>query len=260
MTDRRRRQKERRAARREAERKAEGRRELLRRLGFALGMGALVVAAFAIVGIFGEDTESLPGSYEGYREQETACGAEPPPEEQVLSFPDYETQEDITAEAEVTATVVTSCGQIVIELTPADYPTTVQSFVFLARQGFYDGTVFHRIVENFVIQGGDPDAVGTGGPGYQIPDEYPPGDFVFEPGVVAMANSGRNTTGSQFFIVIGDDAGVLNPLFNILGRVTEGQETLDRIAAVPTATRPGSREESLPLETVYVETIEIEVG
>lgn len=260
MTDRRRRQKENRAARQKAEKKAETRQEVLRRLGFALGMGALVVVAFLVVGFFGQDAETLPGSYEGYRQQETACGAEQPPKETVMSFPDYEPQEDITAESDVTATIATSCGEIVVELDPAMSPETVESFVFLARQGFYDGTVFHRILEGFVAQGGDPNAVGTGGPGYRIPDEYPANDFVFERGVVAMANSGRGTTGSQFFIVLGEDAEALNPSFNVLGRVVSGDEVLDRIAAVPTATRRDSRENSLPLETVYVESIEIEVG
>ncbi len=260
MTDRRRQRKEQRAQRREAERKAESRRELLRRFGFALGMGALVVVVFTVVNLLGQRTESLPGNYQGYREQETACGADAPPEERMMTFSGYEPQSDVTPDARVTATIATSCGDIVVELGPAGFPETVQSFVFLARQGFYDGTVFHRIVEDFVIQGGDPQAVGTGGPGYRIPDEWPADDFVFEPGVVAMANSGRNTTGSQFFIVIGENARVLNPQFNILGRVVSGRETLEAIAAVPTATRTGAREKSLPLQTVYIESIEIEVG
>lgn len=260
MTDRRRRQKEMRAARRESERKAESRRELFRRLGFALGMGALVVLTFVLLSVFEGDADSLPGTYEGYRQQETACGAEQPPQETVMSFEGYEPQEDMTSDAVVTATLVTSCGEIVMELDPARSPETVQNFVFLARQDFYDGTVFHRVVENFIVQGGDPDAVGTGGPGYRIPDEYPTPEFEFERGVVAMWNTGRNTTGSQFFIVLGEQARVLNPLFNILGRVVEGDEVLDRITDVPTAIRPDSREQSLPLETVYIEDVEIEVG
>lgn len=260
MTDRRRRQKEMRAARREAERKAESRRELFRRLGFALGMGALVVLTFVVLSVFEGDGESLPGSYEGYREQETACGAEQPPEESVMTFEGYEPQDDITADADVRATIVTSCGEIVLRLDPSRSPETVDNFVFLARQDFYDGTVFHRVVEDFLIQGGDPDAVGTGGPGYRIPDEYPAPEFEFEQGVAAMWNTGRNTTGSQFFIVLGEQGRVLNPLFNILGQVVEGDDVLDRITDVPTATRPDSREESLPLETVYIEDVEIEVG
>ena len=177
-----------------------------------------------------------------------------------MSFSNFEPQADVTADATVTATVATSCGEFVIELDPGSSPNTVQSFVFLARQGFYDGTVFHRIVADFVVQGGDPEAVGTGGPGYSIPDEFPADGFVYEPGVVAMANAGRGTTGSQFFVVVGGDASVLLPQYNVLGRVIEGDETLDAIAAVPTATRPGSREKSLPRESVYIEGIEITVG
>jgi cyclophilin family peptidyl-prolyl cis-trans isomerase len=260
MTDRRRRQKERRATRREEQRKADNRRELFRRLGFALGMGGLVVVTFVVVSLFGADSETLPGSYEGYRNQETACGAEQPPQEAVMGFEGYQRQEDITPDADVTATLVTSCGDIVMGLDPSLSPETVHSFVFLARQDFYDGTVFHRVLDDFVAQAGDPEAVGTGGPGYRIPDEYPPDDFGFERGVVAMANAGRNTTGSQFFIVLGEDARVLNPLFNVLGEVVEGDDVLDRIAEVPTATRPDSRERSLPLETVYIEDVLIEVG
>jgi cyclophilin family peptidyl-prolyl cis-trans isomerase len=202
----------------------------------------------------------LPGSYEGYRSQTTACGAEAPPEEEVMSFDDFEDQPDVTADALITATITTSCGVFVVELDPAAAPETVESFVFLARQGFYDGTVIHRIVENFVFQGGDPDAVGTGGPGYRIADEFPAEDFAYERGVVAMANAGRGTTGSQFFVVVGDDATVLTPAYNVLGRVTSGDDTLDLIAAVPTATRQGAREQSLPLETVYIESVDIAVS
>jgi cyclophilin family peptidyl-prolyl cis-trans isomerase len=260
MTDRRRRQKDNRAARRQAEKKAETRKEVFRRIGFALVMGTVLVLLFVVVGLFGNDAGSLPGTYQGYREQATACGAEAPPEEGVMSFGTFEPQADITSEAQVTATVVTSCGEFVMELDPASSPTTVESFVFLARQGFYAGTVLHRIVENFVFQGGDPDAVGTGGPGYSIRDEFPEDGFVYERGVVAMANAGRGTTGSQFFVVVGDDAAVLRPQFNVLGRVISGDATLDAIAAVPTATRPGSAETSLPLETVYIESVEITVG
>lgn len=260
MTDRRRRQKDNRAARRQAEQKAETRREVFRRIGFALLMGTALVVVFVVVGLFGGDPETLPGSYEGYRSQTTACGAEAPPAEQVMSFETFEDQPDVTADAAITATITTSCGVFVVELEPASAPQTVESFVFLARQGYFDGTVIHRIVEDFRFQGGDPDAVGTGGPGYSIADEFPADDFVYERGVVAMANAGRGTTGSQFFVVVGDDASVLTPQYNVLGRVTAGDETLDLIAAVPTATRPGSREVSLPLETVFVESVEIAIG
>lgn len=260
MTDRRRRQKEQRAVRREEQRKSERRQELFRRLGFALGMGALVAVAFIIVSLFGEDADGLPGTYEGYRQQETACGAERPPPEQVQTFSEYEPQDDMTADTPATATLVTSCGDIVIDLATGTSPETVDAFVFLVRQDFYDGMVFYRILESFRADAGDPEAVGTGRPGFQVPDEYPPDDFEFERGVVAMDNRGRSTTGSRFFIVLGDDAEILNPSFNILGRVVEGEDTLQRMEEIPTATRPGSREQSLPLETVYIEDVQIETG
>lgn len=261
MTDRRRRQKENRTARKEAEKKAETRKEVLRRIGFALLMGTALVLAFVALGVFGGgDGSALPGTYEAYRQQPTACGAEAPPSEEILTFETFEEQSDITADTTVTATVRTSCGAFVIDLDPASSPQTVHSFVFLARQGFYDGTVFHRIYADFVFQGGDPSANGTGGPGYRVPDEFPAPGFVFEPGVVAMANSGRGTTGSQFFVVIGEQASALTNSFNVLGRVTSGEEALELIGAVPTATRPNSVERSLPLETVYIEGIDIDVG
>lgn len=260
MTDRRRRQKEQRTARREAERKAESRREVFRRVRFAFVLGVGVVLLFVAGSLFGGDDGALPGTYEGYRQQPTACGAEAPEPERVMRFDTFERQADIAADSTVTVTMATSCGEIVMELDPAGAPDSVHSFVFLAREGFYDGTVFHRIVADFVVQGGDPEAIGSGGPGYRVPDEFPADDFVYEPGVVAMANAGRGTTGSQFFIVVGEAAAVLTNQFNVLGRVVAGEDTLASIEAVPTATRPAAREQSLPLETVYVESIEIEVG
>lgn len=261
MSDRRQRQKEQRAAKREAERKQEQRKELGRRLLTAFAFGLVVVAIFAVGGIFGGDDSDTPTSYEDYRDQLTACGAEAPPPEQIMSFDAPEQQSDITADSDVTATIETSCGEIVIELDPANYPETVNSFVFLAREGFYDGQVFHRVVEDFVIQGGDPEADGTGGPGYIIADEFPDDDeFVYEEGTVAMANRGSRSTGSQFWIVIGEDARHLTPMFNVLGEVTSGQDTLDRISEVETGVAPGSVEESLPRETIYIESITIDVS
>jgi cyclophilin family peptidyl-prolyl cis-trans isomerase len=258
MTDRRRRQKEQRAAKRETERKQSARRELWRRLGIAVGFGGLIVAILVVGSIFGPDEGSVPSSYEGYRGQETACGGTPPEPEVVMEFDSPEEQDDLGDGA--TAMVTTSCGDITIELDPEGFPETVNSFVFLARAGFYDGQVFHRIVPDFVAQGGDPQADGTGGPGYDISDEFPDDDFEYETGVVAMANRGRGTTGSQFFIVLGDAARVLTNQFNIVGRVTDGFDTLEAIAGVELTNRPNTNETSLPLETVYIEEITIETG
>lgn len=259
MTDRRRRQKEQRAAKQQAEKKQEARKELGRRLGTALIFGLIVVAIFTVGTIFGEDEEQLPGGYEGFRNQPTACGAEQPDPEPVLSFDAPVAQDDVTAEATVTVTMATSCGEIVLELDPAQAPQTANSFVFLAREGFFDGQVFYRIVEDFRIFAGDPEANGSGGPGYRIADEFPPDDFVYEPGMVLMDNVGRGTTGSQFFILTGESASALNPQFNLLGEVVSGEETIDLISAVETAVRPGSRERSLPLETVYIEGVTVDV-
>ena len=255
MTDRRQRQKEQRAARLEEEKKAATRKEFRRRIVIALGIGLGLAGVLLLTSVLGNRPVALPASYQAFREQPTACGAEAPPEIQIKSFPAPEDQ-GLGSEP-VILTIHTSCGPIELELDPA-YPETVNSFVFLARAGFYDRTVFHRIAADFVIQGGDPEASGTGGPGYVIPDEFPPDGFIYEEGVVAMANAGGRTTGSQFFIVVGDDARVLNNTFNVLGRVVSGQENLDAIESVPTSVAPGTNERSRPIQTVYIETIEIE--
>lgn len=220
----------------------------------------VVVGIFVLGGIFTSDSGDVPGTYEDYRTQETACGASQPPPEQVMTFDAPETQTDITPTAEVTATVQTSCGEIVIDLNTDGAPETVNSFAFLAREGFYDGQVLHRIVEDFVFQGGDPSADGTGGPGYVIDDEPPESGFEYTEGVVAMANRGARSTGSQFFVVTGPDGRFLTNQFNVLGTVDSGQETIDRIMAVETATASGSREQSRPRESIYIKSITIDVA
>lgn len=260
MSDRRQRQKEQRAAKREAQRKQESRRELGRRLLTALVFGVIVVGIFAVGGFFGGDDSDVPGTYEDYRSQKTACGAEPPPPEQIMSFDEPERQSDISGSVEARAVVATSCGEIVIDLNTDGAPETVNSFVFLSREGFYDGQVIHRIAVDFAFQTGDPSADGTGGPGYLVPDEFPDDDFVYEEGIVAMHSRGSRSTGSQFMVITGDDGRFLTNQFNVLGTVVSGQDTIDRIMAVPTATAPGTVEQSRPLESVYIESIDIEVA
>lgn len=261
MTERRQRQKEQRAAKKEAERKREARRELGRRLITAVVFGVIVVVVFALSGLFsGGDDKALPGTYESYREQTTACEADQPPPEKILSFEAPETVTELATATSATATLATSCGEITIDLNLESAPETVNSFVFLSNKGFYDGQVIHRISADFLFQGGDPDANGTGGPGYVIADEHPPEGFVYEPGVVAMANRGARSTGSQFFVVTGDSGKFLTNQFNVLGQVVSGQDAIDEIMKVPTATAPGSVEESLPLESVYIESITIDIS
>ena len=130
-----------------------------------------------------------------------------------------------------TATLETNHGEIVIELDPARSPQTVNNFVFLARDGYYDGVIFHRVIENFMIQGGDPTGTGTGGPGYKFRDEIE-GAGSYGRGTVAMANAGPNTNGSQFFICHTDTG--LPHSYTIFGKVSSGMDAVDSIATTST--------------------------
>ena len=136
-------------------------------------------------------------------------------------------EQAIDASKRYEATIATDRGDIVIALDPARAPKTVNNFVFLARDGFYDGLKFHRVVDDFVIQGGDPEGTGRGGPGYRFEDEPVQGEYIA--GAVAMANSGANTNGSQFFICTVDDRNKLTKSYNLFGQVVKG---LDVITAI----------------------------
>lgn len=258
MTDRRQRQKEARAVKKAAEKKAAQRKELGRRLGTAAVFGLVVVGAIVVLSLVNSGDE-VASAYETLRGQETACGGTQPEPAERMTFDAPEPQSDITPGATVRATIATSCGDLVIDLNPAQFPQTVNSFVFLARAGFYDGVPFHRLYSDLVIQGGDPNADGTGGPGYTIADERPGSDFEFQPGVVAMANAGSRTTGSQFFIVVHENGRLLTRSFNVLGRLVEGQDVIDRMLEIETVKPAGSAEQSFPLETVYIESVTIDV-
>ncbi len=153
------------------------------------------------------------------------------------------------------ATLHTTKGDIRIELLTADAPRTVNNFVFLAREGFYDNSPFHRVIKGFMIQGGDPTGTGTGGPGYRFADERP--QRRYERGIVAMANAGPNTNGSQFFICHGRNAESLPPNYTIFGRVVEGLDAVDAIANVPTS-RGRSGENSTPTEDIRITSVDIE--
>ncbi len=147
--------------------------------------------------------------------------------------------------------VVTSCGSFTIKLDQETSPNTAASFASLVKKGFYDGTVFHRIVPGFVIQGGDPTGTGSGGPGYSVVDK-PPADATYTRGVVAMAKTGDEppgTSGSQFYVVTGQDAG-LPPEYALLGKVVKGMDTAMRIDALGD---PQSGGEGTPTQTVLIE-------
>jgi cyclophilin family peptidyl-prolyl cis-trans isomerase len=151
------------------------------------------------------------------------------------------------------ATLRTTQGDVQVELFATATPVTVNNFVFLAREGFYDGTIFHRVIKDFMIQGGDPSGDGTGGPGYRFPDEAFAGEY--ERGTLAMANAGPNTNGSQFFIMHKNVP--LPKSYVIFGKVTAGLEVVDAIATA--AVSPGaSGEGSTPVEPVQIQKVTIE--
>ena len=146
------------------------------------------------------------------------------------------------------ATLHTNHGTIELELFPDEAPKTVQNFEDLARKGFYDGVIFHRVIPDFMIQGGDPTGTGTGGPGYQFEDEF--NDHKIVRGAVAMANAGPNTNGSQFFIVTTDAAPWLDGKHTVFGRVTTGMDVVDKIEQAPTDAR------DKPRDDVVIERVE----
>jgi peptidyl-prolyl cis-trans isomerase B (cyclophilin B) len=151
-----------------------------------------------------------------------------------------------------TAVVKTSCGTFEIELDTGRAPETANSFAFLAEEGFYDDLTFHRVAPGFVIQGGDPEGTGTGGPGYTI-DEEPPPNLSYTKGVVAMAKSSADPpgrSGSQFYVVTAPDAG-LPPEYALVGEVSEGYDVVEKIEALGTP-------EETPKQTVLIEEMTIE--
>jgi peptidyl-prolyl cis-trans isomerase B (cyclophilin B) len=138
--------------------------------------------------------------------------------------------------------MTTNHGEITLELFDDDAPKTVDNFRKLARDGFYDGLIFHRVIQDFMIQGGCPQGTGTGGPGYQFEDEINPRKVVR--GALAMANAGPNTNGSQFFIVTIGAAPWLDGKHTVFGEVTDGMDVVDKIESAPTDGRDRPREDA----------------
>jgi peptidyl-prolyl cis-trans isomerase B (cyclophilin B) len=147
------------------------------------------------------------------------------------------------------ATMKTNLGDIELELFDEDAPQTVENFRKLSGDGFYDGVIFHRVIKDFMIQGGDPTGTGTGGPGYQFEDEF--NDHRVERGALAMANAGPNTNGSQFFIVTTEAAPWLDGKHTVFGRVTDGMDVIDTISALETDAR------DKPHEDVVIERVDV---
>ncbi len=147
-----------------------------------------------------------------------------------------------------TAKIETSAGPMTAELFPGDAPKTVNNFVFLARDGYYEGVIFHRVIPGFMIQGGDPTGTGSGGPGYKFADERV--SRPYSRGTLAMANAGPNTNGSQFFVMHADYG--LPPSYTIFGKLTAGEEVVDAIATAP----KGSNDR--PRDPVTINSVSVE--
>ena len=148
-----------------------------------------------------------------------------------------------------TATLHTSEGPIELDLFPGEAPKTVENFTKLAGEGFYDGLTFHRVIPDFMIQGGCPDGTGSGGPGYQFEDEF--NEHLVTRGALAMANAGPNTNGSQFFVVTAEATPWLDGKHTVFGRVTRGMDVVDRIAA---ADRDGR---DMPTTPITIDRVEL---
>lgn len=241
-----------------------------RRSARLIGLGAVVLVLVALALVPGGDGGDSTAQRGG-----VACDADAP---EPADPQRYDRPERVTRRGvDYRAVVHTSCGDIEMDLLERKAPATVNSFVFLAQEGFFDGLTWHRVERNFVIQTGDPEGDGTGGPGYTLPDEFPARAREYVYGVVAMTNAGPGTTGSQWFVVMHDPprseaekeaaragrydaqpAG-LQPFFTIFAVVDPGSyDTLEAIARQPTregATDPAAA--SRPVQTIYIESIEI---
>lgn len=216
----------------------------------ALGVFALIaviaVAAILIGRSGGDDDDSATAT------SGSGCKEVAAPKSKQVSF--SAPKQTVSKGEKLTAVVETSCGTFEIALDSQRAPKTVNSFVFLSEEGFYDGLGFHRVAPGFVIQGGDPIGNGTGGPGYSV-DEKPPSNLAYTKGIVAMAKSSAEPpgrSGSQFYVVLAPDAG-LPPEYALVGKVDEGLDVVEKIGKLGTP-------EEKPKQTVLIEKISIEKG
>ncbi len=207
---------------------------------------AVGVVAAILIGRGGGDGDSTTAA------SSSACKQVKAPKPKNVSF--GAPKQTVKKGETLTAVVKTSCGSFEIALDTKRAPKTVNSFVFLSDEGFYDDLTFHRVAPGFVIQGGDPLGTGTGGPGYSV-DEKPPANLAYTKGIVAMAKSAAEPpgrSGSQFFVVLSADAG-LPPEYALVGKVDKGFEVVEQIGKLGT---PAEK----PKQTVLIESISIEKG
>jgi peptidyl-prolyl cis-trans isomerase B (cyclophilin B) len=220
----------------------------------------IILAAFAVIaaGVIGGILISRSGGSDDSTATTTAASAEgsckkvEAPAPKTVSF---KAPKQVLEQGEkATAVVETSCGRFEIALDTTRAPKTANSFAFLSEEGFYDDLTFHRIVPEFVIQGGDPEGTGSGGPGYTVV-EKPPANLAYTKGIVAMAKSSAEppgTSGSQFYVVTGADAG-LPPEYALVGKVDEGLDVIEKIGEEGTSAEK-------PKQTILIEKITIEHG
>ncbi|CAN5748758.1 hypothetical protein BH20ACT23_BH20ACT23_10140 [soil metagenome] len=266
-----------RARARAAQQAAEARRrkeELQRRRrgriasGIAILVGLAVIAVFVIGSQSGDDDTTQTG---GRQESGSnpGCDAGDPPENDAQQYEQPASQEQVLGVGvDYWAILETSCGTIEVDLLEQEAPSTVANFIFLAEEGFYDGLTWHRVINEFVIQGGDPEGDGSGGPGYEFADELPDRSNLYTFGAMAMANSGPDTQGSQFFFVTHDaenaladerklEPAGLQPLYSYFGQASEeSYETLDTIQKVETSTEPDTQDR--PVNPVHILSVAIE--
>jgi peptidyl-prolyl cis-trans isomerase B (cyclophilin B) len=267
-------------ARREAERARARRRRALLTYG-ALGLVVLVAAVAGGLWLTGDDdspagatattaagaTTTAPATqFDDARAgaptapAQVACGGEIPPKVDRPTFSKRPTTKVDPAKT-YEATFRTSCGRFTVRLDAKKAPITTANFVFLAGKKFYDSTWFHRIVPGgaagiAVIQGGDPEGSGRGGPGYAIKDELPPSPAAYKQYSVAMANSGPDSGGSQFFISFQDNSQGLQANYSVFGEVTEGRDVIDKIAKVPVGGQTGDT----PQQSVWIERVTVKAS
>ncbi|HEV3464136.1 MAG TPA: peptidylprolyl isomerase [Actinomycetota bacterium] len=267
-------------ARREAERARARRRRALLTYG-TLGLVVLVAAVAGGLWLTGDDdspagatattaagaTTTAPATqFDDARAgaptapAQVACGGEIPPKVDRPTFSKRPTTKVDPAKT-YEATFRTSCGRFTVRLDAKKAPITTANFVFLAGKKFYDSTWFHRIVPGgaagiAVIQGGDPEGSGRGGPGYAIKDELPPSPAAYKQYSVAMANSGPDSGGSQFFISFQDNSQGLQANYSVFGEVTEGRDVIDKIAKVPVGGQTGDT----PQQSVWIERVTVKAS
>ena len=262
-------------ARREAERQRARRRRALLTYG-TLGLVLVVAAVAGGLWLTGDDdtpaataattaATATTAAFDDARAgaptapAQVACGGKIPPKVDHPSFAKPPTTK-VDPDKTYLATFQTSCGDFTVKLDPRKAPITTANFVFLAGKHFYDSTWFHRIVPASagiaVIQGGDPEGSGRGGPGYAIKDELPSSAAAYKRYSVAMANSGPNSGGSQFFINFEDNSKGLQANYSVFGQVTEGTDVVDKIAKVPV----GGAQGDTPAQSVWIEKLTVKVS